>query len=115
MTQVVGTPSGSTTLAALLLRPGLPDTPPSPAASDHREQNTSDRITFSAEARQRADLAKQTVSTLEDGGAWWSAAAFGWLLHQRLLDLLAADVGQASGGRPGPSIPLRGGRVDLAA
>ena len=115
MTQVVGTPSGSTTLAALLLRPGLPDTPPGPAASNDRGHNTSDRITFSAEARQRADLAEQTVTTLEAGGAWRSAAAFGWLLHQRLLDLLAADVRQTSGGRSGPSIPPRGGRVGLAA
>lgn len=117
MVQGVGVSAGSTTLAALLLRPGLPGTPSDTEAPAHRVQDVSDPVAFSAEAQRRAERAKNTVAALETGGEPWSAAAFGWMLRQRVLDLLCADMGQAFGAMPGSAspAPTRGGAVDLAA
>lgn len=117
MVQGMGVSAGSTTLAALLLRPGLPDTPSASAAPASRSQAVSDPVAFSAEAQQSTHQAKDTVTALEAGGDRWSAAAFGWMLHQRVLALLSADVGQAFDSTPGSAspAPTRGGAVDLAA
>lgn len=117
MVQGMGVSAGSTTLAALLLRPGLPDTPieavtPAPAS---RDRGVSDPVSLSVQARQSTDRAKHAVEALEADGARWSAAAFGWLLHQRLLDMRAAEIDPAFGSAaPVPPAPSRGGTIDLA-
>ena len=113
MVQALGARGGSASLAALLMRPGLPSAPSGAVEVDPRSQGPPDQITLSPEARQRAELAKQTVATLEAGGAWSSAAAFGWLLHQRLQAMLTAAARRTSGADPPP--PARGSAVDLAA
>lgn len=118
MVQGMGVSAGSTTLAALLLRPGLPGTPTEAVtpASAPRDREVSDPVSLSVQARQSADLAKHAVEALEADGARWSAAAFGWLLHQRLLDMRAAEIDPAFGSAaPVPPAPPRGGTIDLAA
>ena len=85
-------------------------------ASAPRDRGVSDPVSLSVQARQSADQAKHAVEVLEADGARWSAAAFGWLLHQRLLDMRAAEIDPAFGSAaPAPRPPARGGAVDLAA
>ena len=48
------------------------------------------------------------------GFASVSAAAFGWLLHQRLLDMRAAEIDPAFGSAAPVPAPSRGGVLDLA-
>lgn len=115
MVQGTGVSAGSTTLAALLLRPGLPGAPSEPAASVPRIPEAATSVASSAEARQSADRAKSAVVALESNGAHWSAAAFGWMLSQRLLALLAADVERAfDPAAPAPVSRSRGGVLDVA-
>lgn len=115
MVQGMGVSAGSTTLAALLLRPGLPGAPPEPVAPVPRTPDAAISVAFSAEARQSADRAKNAVVALEADGARWSAAAFGWMLSQRLLALLAADVERAfDPTSPAPVSRSRGGVLDVA-
>ena len=86
MVQGAGVSAGSATLAALLLRPGLPGASSDAATPGPRVQDAPDPVAFSAEAQRRADRAKNTVSALETGGEPWSAAAFA------ALGIIAASV-----------------------